>query len=50
MTDALSRDTCITISAVKPILNLIFNELKEEDSETDMTREIKEQVKVEVFR
>ena len=44
MTDALSGEACITISAVKPILNHIFNELKEEDGDTDITREIKERL------
>ena len=48
MTDALSGESCITISAVKPILNHIINELKEEDGDTDMTKEIKERVKVDL--
>ena len=48
MTDALSGESCITISAVKPLLNHIINELKEEDGDTDMTKEIKERVKVDL--
>ena len=48
MTDALLGESCITISAVKPILNHIINELKEEDGDTDMTKEIKERVKVDL--
>ena len=48
MTDALSGESCITISAMKPILNHIINELKEEDGDTDMTKEIKERVKVDL--
>ena len=45
MTDALSGESCITISAAKPILNHIINE---EDGDTDMTKEIKERVKVDL--
>ena len=48
MTDALSGESCITISAVKPILNHIINELKEEDGDMDITKEIKERVKVDL--
>ena len=48
MTDALSGESCITISAMKPLLNHIINELKEEDGDTDMTKEIKERVKVDL--
>ena len=48
MTDALSGESCVTISAVKPILNHIINELKEEEGDTEMTREIKEQIKVDL--
>ena len=48
MTDALSGESCVTISAVKPILNHIINELKEEEGDTEMMREIKEQIKVDL--
>ena len=48
MTDALSGESCVTISAVKPILNHIINELKEEEGDTEMTREIKERIKVDL--
>ena len=48
MTDALSGESCVTISAVKPLLNHIINELKEEEGETEMTREIKERIKVDL--
>jgi len=42
MTDALSEESCVTISAVKPILSHISDKLEEEDGDTDMMREIKE--------
>ena len=47
MTDALSGENCITISAVKPILNHISTELEEADGDTDMAKEIKERIKVD---
>ena len=48
MTDALSGENCITISAVKPILNHISTELEEADGDTDMAKEIKERIKVDL--
>ena len=48
MTDALSGGSCVTISAVKPMLNHIINELKEEEGDTETTREIKERIKVDL--
>ena len=48
MTDALSGESCVTISAVKPILSHISDKLEEEDGDTDMTREIKERIKVDL--
>ena len=48
MTDALSGESCVTISAVKPILNHIINEFKEEEDDTEMTREIKERIKMDL--
>ena len=50
MTDALAGESCVTISAVKPILNHIISKLEEEDDDhdTDMTKEIKERIKVDL--
>jgi len=48
MTDALSGESCVTISAVKPIVSHISDKLEEEDGDTDMTKEIKERIKVDL--
>lgn len=48
MTDALAGESCVTISAVKPILNHITSKLEEGDDDTDMTKEIKERIKVDL--
>jgi len=39
MTDALAAEKCVTVSAVKPLLNHITEEvLVAEDDDTDLTR------------
>ena len=45
MTDALSGESCVPISA---ILNHIISKLKEEEGDTEMMREIKERIKVDL--
>ena len=43
MTDALSGERCVTISAVKPLLNHLPEKvLVADDDDTDLTKEIKE--------
>ena len=43
MTDALSGESCATISAVKPLLNHLPEKvLVADDNDTDLTKEIKE--------
>ena len=43
MTDALSGESCVTISAVKPLLNHLPEKvLVANDDDTDLTKEIKE--------
>ena len=49
MTDALSGEKCITISAVKPLLNHLINEvLVEKEEDTELTKEIKEKIRVDI--
>jgi len=48
MTDALSIESCVAISAVKPILNHVTDKLEAEDVDTNMTRKIKECHKVDL--
>jgi len=46
MTDALASEKCVTISAVKPLLNHKIEEvLVVEDDDTDMTKEMKKRIK-----
>jgi len=39
MTNALSGESCVIISAVKPILSHVTDKLEEEDGDTDKMRE-----------
>ena len=49
MTDALSGESCVTISAVKPLLNhLLEKVLVADDDDTDLTKEMKERIKVDL--
>ena len=49
MTDALSGEHCVTVSAVKPLLNhLLEKVLVAEDDDTDLTKEMKERIKVDL--
>ena len=48
MTDALSGEQCVTISAVKPILTHIATKLEEDEDDTEMTKEIKERIRVDL--
>jgi len=46
MTDALAAKKCVTVSAVKPLLNHITEEvLVAEDDGTDLTKETKKSIK-----
>ena len=47
MTDAFSEEHRVTVSAVKPLLNhLLEKVLVAEDDDTDLTKEMKERIKV----
>ena len=49
MTDALSGENCVTITAVKPILNNLPRKvLVADDDDTDLTKEMKERIKVDL--
>ena len=49
MTDALAGENCVTVSAVKPLLNhLLEKVLVAEDDDTDLTKEMKERIKVDL--
>ena len=49
MTDALYGEKCITISAVKPLLNHLINEvLGEKEEDTELTKEIRERIRVDI--
>ena len=49
MTDALSGEKCITISAVKPLSSRLINEvLVEKEEDTELTKEIKEKIGIEI--
>ena len=49
MTDALSGENCVTVSAVKPLLNhLLEKALVTDDDDTDLTKEMKERIKVDL--
>ena len=49
MTDALSGEKCITISAVKPLLSHLINEvLVEKEEDTELTKVIKEKIRVDM--
>ena len=49
MTDALSGESCVTISAVKPLLShLLEKVLVADDDDTDLTKEMKERIKVDL--
>ena len=48
MTDALSGEKCITISAVKPLLNDLINEVLVEKEDTELTKEMKEKIRVDI--
>ena len=46
MTDALSAEKCVTISAVKPLLNHLTEEvLVAEDDDSDLTKEMKKRIR-----
>jgi hypothetical protein len=43
MTDALSGDKCVTVSAVKPLLNYVTTDiLVEKEGDSELTKEMKE--------
>ena len=45
ITDALAGENCVTVSAVKPLLNhLLEKVLVAEDDDTDLTKEMKERI------
>ena len=44
MTDALSGEQCVTISAVIPLLSHIYSRIEHEVDDTEMTDEIKERI------
>ena len=44
MTDALSGEQCVTISAVIPLLSHIYSTMEHEVGDTDITDEIKEHI------
>ena len=48
MTDALSGEQCVTISAVKPILGHIATQLEDKEDDTELTKEIKERIRVDL--
>ena len=49
MTDALSGEKCVTVSAVKPLSIYITSDvLVEKEGDTELTKEIKERVKVDL--
>ena len=49
MADALSVESCIIISAVKPLLNYLLEKvLVPDDDDTDLTKEMKERIKVDL--
>ena len=49
MTDALSGGKCVTVSAVKPLLSYLTSEvLVDKEGDTELTKEIKERVKVDL--
>ena len=49
MTDTLSGESCVTISAVKPLLShLLEKVLVADDDDTDLTKEMKERIKVDL--
>ena len=48
MTDALSGEQCVTVSAVKPILTHIATKLEESEDDTEMTKQIKELIQVDL--
>ena len=49
MTDALSGEKCVTVSAVKPLLSYLTSEvLVDQEGDTELTKEIKERVKVDL--
>ena len=49
MRDALVGENCVTVSAVKPLLNhLLEKVLVAEDDDTDLTKEMKERIKVDL--
>ena len=48
MTDALSGESCVTISAVKPLLNHLLEKVLVADDDTDLTKEMKERIKVDL--
>ena len=54
MTDALVGENCVTVSAVKPLLNhLLKKVLVAEDDDTNLTKEMKERIiriKISRFR
>jgi len=46
MTDALSAEKCVTVSAVKPLLNHLTEEvLVAEDDDSDLTKEMKKRIR-----
>ena len=48
-TDALSGEKCVTVSAVKPLLNYITTDiLVDKEGNSELTKEIKERVKVDL--
>ncbi len=49
MTDALSGEKCVTVSAVKPLLNYITTDiLVDKEGDSELTKEMKERVKVDL--
>ena len=48
MTDALSGEKCVTISTVKPLLNHLINEVLAEKEDTELTKEIRERIRVDI--
>ena len=49
ITDALSGESCVTISALKALLNHLLEELLvAADDDTDLTKEMKERIQVDI--
>ena len=49
MTHALLDESCVTISALKPLLSLLLEKvLVADDEDRDLTKEMKERIKVDL--